>query len=232
MNFGNKNKIIAIVEDEPDILELIRLNVQREGYKAQAFNNAEELYRYLRNNVPDLLILDLMLPDADGYDICRLIKRDERLSSLPVIILSARAEEIDKILGLELGADDYMTKPFSIRELIARIRAVLRRGSPSSQKSVRSLKGGAIEINPEQFECIINGKKVDLSSTEFRILEFLSDHPGRVCSREAIIRRLWGNQEAVITRTIDVHIKNLRSKLGKEGNIIKNIRGIGYKVSP
>ncbi len=231
MNLGNKNKIIAVVEDEPDILELIRLNVEREGFGIKTFINAETLYGYLKNNIPDLLILDLMLPDADGYDICRHIKRNERLSSLPVIILSARAEEIDKILGLELGADDYITKPFSVRELIARIKAVLRRGHPSP-KSVRKLKGGTVEINPEQFECFVNGKKVDLSSTEFRILEFLSDQPGRVYSREAILRKLWGNQDAVISRTIDVHIKNLRSKLGQNGNMIKNIRGIGYKITP
>ncbi len=220
---------IAIIEDEEDILELIRFHAEKHGYLTKVFTHAEELYQYLKNNRPDLLILDIMLPDADGYDICRQIKNNKQFDEMAIIILSARGEEIDRVVGLELGADDYVTKPFSIRELMARIKAVLRRRN-SVSSNMKNI-AGRILVDPEKFECRVDDKVIGLTATEFKILDILSSHPGKVYTRKALLREVWDNQH-VVERTIDVHVKNLRFKLGSAGKLIKNIRGIGYKIIP
>jgi two-component system phosphate regulon response regulator PhoB/two-component system alkaline phosphatase synthesis response regulator PhoP len=168
-----------------------------------------------------------MLPDLDGFDICRMMKSNHTYESIPIIMLTAKGQEADKVTGLELGADDYLTKPFSPRELIARVKAVLRRSSASK---VAQLTIGDITIDPERFEVMVSEKPVTLTPVEFKILHLLAQNPGKVFSRERILDHLWGNEKAVIDRTVDVHIKNLRDKLGTAGDLVKNIRGVGYKV--
>jgi two-component system phosphate regulon response regulator PhoB/two-component system alkaline phosphatase synthesis response regulator PhoP len=225
------NELIFIVDDEPDILELVSINMTKAGYRAFEFENAASLYNKLPKIKPDLIILDLMLPDESGMDICRRLKSSDEYSDIPIIILSAKSETTDKILGLEFGADDYVTKPFEPRELAARVKAVLRRSQPSVDKEKRIIVFGEIlEIDPNKFQVKVEGKVVKLTTTEFKILEQLLKKPGYVSSRDKILDKLWGNEKIVDERTIDVHIKHLRTKLGAAGEFIKNIRGVGYKI--
>jgi DNA-binding response OmpR family regulator len=180
--------------------------------------------------VPDLIILDLMMPDVDGFEVCKYLKNQETFSSIPIIMLTAKAEETDKVLGLELGADDYVTKPFSPRELVARVKAVLRRHDKKEQEPKRITINGTLTIDLEKYEVEIDGKKIELTPTEFRILHLLASKKGRIQSRDQILNFLWGEEKYVIDRTIDVHIRHLREKLGSVAPIIKNIRGLGYKI--
>ncbi len=220
---------IAIVDDEPDICNLVSLHLSKASFQVEQFEDSESLLSFLRNDIPDLIILDLMLPDADGFEICKQLKGDAKYSEIPIIMLTAKGEETDKVLGLELGADDYVTKPFSPKELVARVKAVLRRNT-RKEGSRKITAADSIEIDLQKYEVFINGKKIDLTSTEFRILQLLAGREGWVYSRERILEHLWGNEKIVLDRTIDVHITNLRKKLGKAGKLIKNIRGIGYKL--
>jgi len=223
-------KIIAVVDDEPDILELVSIHLRRASFAVETFQEAESFFKFLGRKKPDLLILDLMLPDSDGMEICRYMKKKEQLSSIPIIMLTARSDETDKVLGLEMGADDYVTKPFSPRELVARVKAVLRRKERAEEDKIEI--GKILEIMPRKFEVRAEGKRVDLTTTEFKILKILADRVGWVFSREQLLDELWGHDKAVIDRTIDVHIKHLRSKLGKAAKFIKNVRGLGYKLEP
>jgi len=222
-------KLIAIVDDEPDILELIELHLRKAGFDTAAMENAQELMDFLKRKVPDLIILDLMLPDMNGLEICRQLRKDSRVSAVPIIMLTAKSDEIDRVLGLEIGADDYVTKPFSVKELVARVGANFRREKRSSVADRISL-GGCLEIYPDEYRVEVNGKRIELTSTEFRILLLLASNTGKVYSRQDILDNLWGTNKIVIDRTIDVHITNLRKKLGRAGNMIDNIRGIGYKL--
>ncbi|HPU30756.1 MAG TPA: response regulator transcription factor [Syntrophorhabdaceae bacterium] len=224
------DKLIAIIEDEPDIIELVSINLKKASFQVEGFESAESFLRTLKKRQPDLIILDLMLPDMDGYEVCKALKSQKRYASIPIIMLTARAEETEKILGLELGADDYVTKPFSPKELVARVKAVLRRHSPKTDESIQLNIGEKIFIDTEKLEVTVNNKKIDLTPTEFKILNLLASKKGIVFSREAILEHLWGNEKIVIDRTIDVHIKHLREKLGDEARFIKNIRGMGYKI--
>ena len=225
------NELIFIVDDEPDILELVSLNMLNAGFRAFKFENSAALFCQLPNIKPDLMILDLMLPDENGMDICRRIKSSEEYSDIPIIILSAKSETTDKILGLEFGADDYVTKPFEPRELVARVKAVLRRGSNSSDKEKKKIVFEEIlEVDPNKFETKVKGKVINLTTTEFKILELLLKKPGWVYPRHKILEHLWGNEKIVDERTVDVHIKHLRTKIGKAGDFIKNVRGVGYKI--
>ena len=223
------NKLIAIVDDEPDIVELVSINLKKAMFKAKGFSDAESFYRFLEEKIPDLIILDLMLPDADGLEICKYLKKEDKFSSIPIIMLTAKGDETDKILGLEFGADDYVTKPFSPRELVARVRAILRRRR-NIEESGKLDVGGILIIDTEKYEVFVEGKRVELTSTEFRILKLLLSKKSKVFSRDDILDYLWGHEKIVLDRTIDVHIKHLRDKLGKAGRFIKNIRGIGYKL--
>ncbi len=223
------SQMIAALDDEPDLLELLRVNLRKAGYRFEGFQEAEDLYRFLAKERPSLILLDLMLPGTDGLEVCRHIRRSEDLAGIPIIMLTARGDESDKVVGLELGADDYVTKPFSIKELIARIHAVLRR-PPGGSESARRIVIGSLIIDLDKFEVIADGVKVDLTATEFKILQLLASRKGRVFSRDQILDFLWGHEKAVIDRTIDVHIRNLREKLGEAGGLIKNIRGVGYKL--
>lgn len=221
--------VIAVVDDEDDILELVEINLQKHNFDVRTFTNASSFYKYLNSELPDLILLDLMLPDADGMEICKFVKGNTNFKNIPIIILTAKGEESEKVLGLELGADDYVTKPFSPRELVARIKAVLRREFRESGPRTINI-GNILSINLDKFEVYVKGKRVDLTTSEFKILKLLSSRKGWVFSRDAILDYLGSSEKGVLDRTIDVHIKNLREKLGHGGNFIKNVRGVGYKI--
>ncbi|MFQ5687646.1 MAG: response regulator [Candidatus Scalindua sp.] len=223
------NKLIAIVDDEPDIVELVSINLKKSMFKVNGFSDAESFYSFLEEQIPDLIILDLMLPDADGLEICKYLRKEDKFSSIPIVMLTAKGEETDKILGLEFGADDYVTKPFSPRELVARVKAILRRRQKVEESGKLDV-GGILIIDTEKYEVFVEGKRVELTSTEFRILKLLLSKKSKVFSRDDILDYLWGHEKIVLDRTVDVHIKHLRDKLGKAERFIKNIRGVGYKL--
>ncbi len=226
------NELIAVVDDEPDIVELITIHLKKAGFRPAGFFEARSFLDSLEMQVPDLVLLDLMLPDIEGLEVCKLLRRREEWAAVPVIMVTARGEEADKVLGLELGADDYITKPFSSKELVARVKSVLRRksGLPQSKKIE---VGGELVLDLEKYEVSARGRKVDLTSTEFRILKLLASKIGRVFTRDQILDCLWGHEKIVQDRTIDVHIRNLREKLGsKAAALVKNVRGVGYKLEP
>ncbi len=227
-------KLIFAVDDEPDILELISINITKAGYDIATFEDSHSLMKRLEIEIPELIILDVMLPETDGFEVCRILRNSNKFKEIPILMLTARGEITDKILGLEFGADDYMVKPFSPREMIARIKSILRRTNPKSQTksteiSIRRIWKNVI-IDLEKFEVRNNGNILDLTTTEFKILELLSERQGNVFSRDKLLNHLWGNEKIVIDRTIDVHIRNLRKKLGEAGKLIKNVRGVGYKI--
>ncbi len=232
------NKLIVIIDDEPDIVELVSIHLKKSMFNVNGFSDADGLYSFLGlsegsnttcKQIPDLIILDLMLPDADGIEICKKLKKEKRYSAIPIIILTAKGEETDKILGLEFGADDYVTKPFSPRELVARIKAVLRRGKKVDDLETLNF-GRILEIDTEKHKVSVEGNCIELTSTEFKILKLFLSNKCKVFSRYDILDHIWGHDKIVLDRTIDVHIKNLRDKLGKAGHLIKNIRGVGYKL--
>ena len=193
------------------------------------FTHAEDLYKMLKNESPDLLILDLMLPDIDGIDVCKYLRNEKRVD-FPIIMLTAKDDEFDKVLGLELGADDYVTKPFSIRELLARVKAVLRRSSETTTNNIITIEN-ILKIDLQKYEVTVDDKPVSLTATEFKLLRIFAEKPGLVYSRDRLLAKLWGDDKLVVNRTIDVHIKNLREKLGPAGKYIINVRGVGYKIS-
>jgi two-component system phosphate regulon response regulator PhoB/two-component system alkaline phosphatase synthesis response regulator PhoP len=223
------SKLVAVVDDEPDILELVSIHLKKAGFDVKSFEGAKGFLRFVKIRTPDLLVLDLMLPDMDGLEVCKYLKSEDALSGIPVIMLTARGDETDRILGLELGADDYVTKPFSPRELVARVKAVLRR-KVSGKTSRKISIGSILTIDADRYEVKARNKKVDLTSTEFRILSLLASSQGIVFTREQILDHLWGHDKAVIDRTVDVHIRNLREKLGPAAKFVKNVRGVGYKL--
>jgi DNA-binding response OmpR family regulator len=224
------NKCIAVVEDELDILELVSVHLRKEHYDVKGYLNGSDFLKVLNSESFLLIVLDLMLPDVDGLEICRLIQSNPNHSTIPIIMLTARSGETDRVLGLELGADDYVVKPFSPRELTARVKAVLKRTAKPVATSDTIDIGDYVRINPQKYEVSVEGKKLDLTATEFRILHLLASKQGWVFSRDRILTHLWGSDKMVIDRTIDVHIKHLREKMGTAGTLIKNMRGIGYKL--
>lgn len=228
----NEKKLVYIVEDEEDILELIAINLSKAGFAPKKFMRSSELQRALKNKIPDIILLDIMLPDIDGIEICKRLKKDEKFSHIPIIMVTAKTDEIDVVLGLEIGADDYILKPFSVRELIARVKAVLRRGNIPEESRRIIRMGNFLEVDPDKFEVRLEGKRIVLTTTEFYILKTFVEKPGWVFSREKLLDILWSDEKDVFDRTIDVHIKNLREKLGSAGKLIKNIRGVGYKIDP
>ncbi|HPI93514.1 MAG TPA: response regulator transcription factor [Deltaproteobacteria bacterium] len=219
---------IAVVDDEPDIVELVSIHLRKAGLTVKGFPDGDSLLRSLPAGHPDLIILDLMLPGLDGFEICRILRRNEQYARIPIIMLTAKDHEADKVEGLEIGADDYVTKPFSPKELIARVKAVLRRSEPGKTDFISI--GDSIVIDPERFEVKVEGETITLTPVEFKILHLLAQSPGKVFTRDRILDHLWGNEKAVLDRTVDVHIKNLRDKLGDSGDIIRNVRGVGYKL--
>ena len=222
---------VVVVEDEADILELICYSFRKERFEVSGFESGEPAFDFLRRTPADLLILDIMLPGQDGFEICRRIRTDQRLSALPLIMLTARGEEIDRILGLELGADDYVVKPFSPRELVARAKAVLRRQT-NLEPSRDIVSSGAVHMNAATQEVTVRGGEVKLSALEFRLLHWLASHPRRVFSREQLLDHVWGYDRSVTPRTVDVHIRRLREKIEQtpeQPDFIETVRGTGYR---
>jgi len=224
------NELITIVEDEDDIRALVSAGLRKERFRVQEFSDGKGFLSSLRSAKPDLVVLDIMLPDTDGFTICRGMRADRSLASIPVIMLTARAEEADRILGLELGADDYVVKPFSPKELAARVKAVLRRASPDASRSRLEVADGLV-IDIDTHEVFLKGEKLELTQAEFRLLHLLASRVGWVFSREKILDHLWGDEKNVTDRSVDVHVKHLRDKLGAAGGMIVNVRGVGYKLS-
>ncbi len=220
---------IMVVDDEEDILELVGYNLERIGYRVTRVDSGEDALRIARDKEPDLILLDLMLPGIDGLEVCRLLKQDNRTSSIPIIMLTARGDEADIVAGLEVGADDYITKPFSPRVMVARVKTVMRRIGDSQPKKddVISLKG--LVIHPGRHEVSVKGKPVNLTSTEFQLLHQLARRAGWVFTRQQLIDAARGEDYPVTDRSVDVHVVGLRKKLGEYGRMIETVRGVGYR---
>jgi len=206
------------------------LHLKKANFDVKEFSKADDFLNSLKKQLPSAVILDLMLPDADGLEVCKYLKNSPEYRDIPVIILTAKTEEIDRIIGIELGADDYISKPFSPRELVARVKAILRRYQHVAMNNNTETVGKIMTVDFNKYEVLINKKKVDLTTTEFNILKILLSKKNWVFTREEILRQLWKGEKAVIDRTVDVHIKNLREKLKEAGKFIVNVRGIGYKI--
>ena len=219
---------IWIVEDEPDIANLVAHPVRKDQFEVNIFHDGESFLDSVRGEVPDLVILDLMLPGISGLDICKELRGNERTRTVPIIMLTARDTEADIVLGLELGADDYVVKPFSVREFMARIKAVLRR-SEEQYGEDRLITVDGLSVDLESFEVKVDGTTLDLTYAEFRILTLLISRPYRVFTRQQIIDGIWDDYRVVTSKTVDVHVAHLRKKLGKYGNCVKTVRGVGYK---
>ncbi len=225
---------IVIIEDEKDIVELVQYNLARAGFDVKGFSRSNEGLEYLLRHPADLAILDVMMAGPDGLEICRRLRADDRTKALPLIFLTAKGEEIDRVLGLELGADDYVVKPFSPRELVARIKAVLRRReAPPEKKEVIEVED--LRIDARTQEVTVQGKPVGLSALEFKLLMFLASHPRRVFSRDSLLDGVWGRERFVTPRTVDVHIRRLREKIEPDPSrpkYLHTVRGSGYKFLP
>ena len=220
---------VLIVEDEPDIRDLLVFHLQREGYQVIHSRTGAEALRLVRAESPDLVLLDLMLPEVDGLEVCRRLRRDPATRALPIVMLTARGDEVDRVLGLELGADDYVVKPFSPRELVARVRAVLRRARPEAGSG--PLVVGRLVIDAAAHQVTVEGAAVSLTRKEFDLLRALMEAQGRVLSREYLLDHVWGYTAAgeIESRTVDVHVRRLRQKLGGEGRRIGTVTGVGYR---
>ena len=222
---------ILIIEDEPDIRKTLEYNISREGYKVESASSLSEGKEQINSSDFSLILLDLMLPDGSGLDLSREIKSDKDKSSTPIIILTAKDDEVDKVVGFELGADDYVTKPFSVRELILRIKAILKRGESKKETLEVQRQFGELTMDIDSHEVFVNSEQIILTALEFRLLRQLVDRRGRVQSREQLLSDVWGYSAEVTTRTVDTHIKRLREKLGTMGKYVQTIRGVGYKFS-
>ncbi len=220
---------ILVVDDEEDILELVRYNLERDGFRVNCVTTGEDALSAVRRDSPDLIVLDLMLPGVDGLEVCKILKKDEDLAGIPIVMLTAKGEEADVVAGLELGADDYVSKPFSPRVLAARVKAVLRRKQKQSIGEDDVIELGDLVIHPGRHEVLIEGKPRSLTATEFHILHYLARRPGWVFTRQQIIEASRGYGYPVTDRSVDVHIAGLRKKLGSFGNLVETVRGVGYK---
>jgi len=223
-------KRILIIEDDPDIVELVRYNLSKEGYQVAAVGDGVAGLEKIRKSQPDLLVLDLMLPKLSGMEVCKEIRRDQALKQLPILMLTARGEEMDRVIGLEVGADDYVTKPFSPRELVARIRALLRR-TESIGTEDRPLQVGNLHIDPGSYRVVREGEPISLTALEFRLLYFLASKPNRVFTRDQLLDRVWGTERFVTPRSVDVYVRRLREKIEADPQnptYLKTLRGAGY----
>ncbi|MBN3033513.1 MAG: response regulator transcription factor [Candidatus Saganbacteria bacterium] len=220
---------ILIIEDEKDIVESLEYNLKKEGYRVSKAYDGLNGLRLAGEKIPSLIVLDLMLPGLDGLEVCRRIKRNPKTAAVPVIMLTAKGSETDKVVGLELGADDYIVKPFSIKELIARIKTILRRYEKPKEKPLAAVKFKDLEIDTDKHEVRAAGKPVELTAKEFQLLLYLAENKERVFSRERLLDTVWGIDVAIETRTVDVHMRRLREKLGKAGRHLVTLRGVGYK---
>ena len=228
------NKVL-VIEDEPDIRKTLEYNLSREGYTVEGCGSIEEANTFLENPSYSIIILDLMLPDGSGLDLCRQIKSNSTIQEIPILILTAKDDEVDKVVGFELGADDYVTKPFSVRELILRVKAILKRNTKTSNLSNQTHEinrnFGSLKMNVESHEVFINDEEIILTALEFKLLRQLVERRGRVQTRDQLLEDVWGYSSNITTRTVDTHIKRLREKLGSMGKYVQTIRGVGYKFS-
>ena len=222
-------KTILIIEDEHDLAELVAFNLEKEGYRPLVAHDGTAGLEVARRDQPDLILLDLMLPGIMGTELCKLLKSHEKTAAIPVIMLTAKGEEIDRVVGFEVGADDYIVKPFSSRELLLRIKAVLRRTIPDGGNE-RILRIGPLTIDTERHLVQVEGEDITLTSTEFKLIFNLAERTGRVQSRDLLLKNVWGYNYIGDTRTVDTHVTRLRTKLGIAGDLIKTVRGFGYKL--
>ena len=223
---------ILVIEDETDIRRNLEYNLGREGFKASSVGSLDEANEKLKSKKFDLILLDLMLPDGSGLDLCKKIKSNSETETTPIIILTAKDDEVDKVVGFELGADDYVTKPFSVRELILRVKAILKRSDTKTKEVVEvERQFGDLKIDVDSHEVHVDSQLIELTALEFRLLKELVDKRGRVQSRDQLLSEVWGYNAEVTTRTVDTHIKRLREKLGSMGKYVQTIRGVGYKFS-
>lgn len=225
---------MVIIEDEKDIVELVRYNFRKEGFAVESFGRGREGLDFLRRNPVDVVLLDILLPDDDGFSICRRLRADDHLRALPVIFLTAKGEEVDRVLGLEIGGDDYVVKPFSPRELVARVKAVLRRQERTAEKR-EVVEVGNVRLDTRTQEVTVGGRPVQLSTLEFKLLYHLASHPRHVFNRDRLLDEVWGRDRFVTPRTVDVHIRRLREKIEALPNrpqFLQTVRGSGYRFSP
>lgn len=221
-------KTILIIEDEQDVVDLLALNLRKAGFAILTAADGAAGLEKARSEKPDFIILDLMLPKLPGLEVCKILKTDLRTRRIPIMMLTAKAEEIDRIVGLEFGADDYVPKPFSPREVILRVKAIMRRSE--AKPDDERLTAGPITIDPERHEVLIHGRRVNLTSLEFKLLRTLMQRRGRVQSRDRLLNEVWGYESVIDTRTVDTHVRRLRKKLGKAAGIIESVRGFGYRL--
>ncbi|MHB8522766.1 MAG: response regulator [Limisphaerales bacterium] len=219
---------ILVIDDEPDAVELIEFNLKAAGYRTASAADGAEALRQARSLLPDLILLDLMLPEIDGLEVCKLLRRDPATAAIPIIMLTAKAAEIDRVLGLELGADDYVTKPFSPRELLLRVKNLLRRRAAEATPGDRC-QAGELSIDLPRHRVTVRGRPVELTATEFKLLTLLVQRRGRVQSREQLLRDVWGYDHLIDTRTVDTHMRRLRDKLGSAAKHLDTVRGVGYR---
>ncbi|HXC99574.1 MAG TPA: response regulator transcription factor [Verrucomicrobiae bacterium] len=221
---------ILVVDDEPDAIELIKFNLKSAGYDVLTAVDGDEALKKARALLPDLIVLDLMLPEVDGLEVCKILRRDQRISATPILMLTAKAAEIDRVLGLELGADDYVTKPFSPRELILRIKKLLRNGqAPVAAAKQEEITLKELSLDIPRHQAMVKGRTIDLTATEFRLLTVLAQRRGRVQSREQLLQDVWEYDNLIDTRTVDTHMRRLREKLGTAAKYLDTVRGVGYR---
>jgi two-component system phosphate regulon response regulator PhoB len=220
---------ILVIEDEPDIAEVLQYNLEKEGFEVETARRGDTGFDAVRRDSPDLVLLDLLLPGIDGLELTRMLKRDPTTSRLPIVMLTARGEEVDRIVGLELGADDYISKPFSPREVVLRVKAVLRRFQ-QEESAAELIELGGIELDISAHQLRVRGREVPLTATEFRLLRLLLERCGRVQTRAQLLSDVWGYAEDIDSRTVDTHIRRLRRKLGAEAERIETVIGVGYRL--
>lgn len=222
---------VLVVDDEPDAVEVIEFNLKQSGFDVITAPDGEEALRKARAKSPDLIVLDVMLPELDGFEVCKVLRRDPATAGVPIIMLTAKAAEVDRVVGLELGADDYVTKPFSPRELVLRVRKLLERGRNQPAKREKFAYGDLVIDIPYHLVSV-QGKRVDLTATEFKLLTVLVERAGRVQSREQLLRDVWEYNPDMETRTVDTHMRRLRAKLGPAAKHLETVRGVGYRFVP
>src|SRR5438552_1020254 len=219
---------ILVADDEPDAVELVAFNLKASGYDVVTAADGEEALKKARSVLPNLIVLDLMLPKVDGLEVCKVLRRDSTTQAIPILMLTAKAAEIDRVLGLELGADDYVTKPFSPRELVLRIKRLLRTAAPKEEPSDR-IEWKELYLDIPRHEAKVKGKPIDLTATEFKLLAVLAQRRGRVQSREQLLQDVWEYDSLIDTRTVDTHMRRLREKLGPAAKYLDTVRGVGYR---
>lgn len=223
-------KTVLVVDDEPDVIDLVAFHLQRAGYKSVSARDGVSAIQKARDEHPDLIVLDLMLPGLDGTEVCKRLKSEPKTASIPILMLTAKAEEVDRVVGLELGADDYVTKPFSPRELVLRVKSILRRATGEATPA-EVLKKGDLTVDIAKHEASVRGKPVELTATEFKLLVTLMERRGRVQSRERLLADVWDYSPDTDTRTVDTHVRRLREKLGKAADFVETVRGVGYRFA-